>query len=585
VTGNSRKPPGAGGRTAARLLLAYCLLLPAGVSAQEPATGTGPGPAADEKTLEQRVQELEAAKRDEREAARERERLERRVEELESSKVAHEDATRSILLQTFQTLGSKINEFVTLGGVIEVLTRSQEDFSGRDEEVIRLNTAELQLEIQVTDWARGNFVLEYDDGAEVAFKTVEDEDFSVDRINVDTAEVYVGNTERFWPYARAGRAILPFGISTGDPVADVLTLGDPLTVEAFETRDDAVLIGVEFPTPPLVPETVTPAPPRVQPLVLNPLARRVARLLGYEPFPTPPPPPSYLTPTPRLAPFTAAVYFYNGDTFRKGKPNRRGEWDPVKHFGATVGYRTRGTCRSSLDDPEAGGALAWLRAACPWAIDADVDFNRSVYDSRFLGFEYRSSGNIFIQNRDFLENIGIVSGMAAHLKASLGPVGIVAEWNGALEEVSFLDDTLLTPNHADPYDALIRMQPSAWQVSLAYQFGWNPSVESIGAQGTYLAVGYSESKDLAGVTRFNDQEAQVSRVGFVPKRRILVDVGEWVHENLRIAFEYSYEIDYKGNQAGVQFSPLGATQDRRATVSGATGKGVHGFSAMLTFDW
>lgn len=583
MTGDARARTCIARRIGAGALLVSCLSMPGSASAQ----GEGPGgpaerTAPDERTLEERVEELERAKAESEETRRKNEQLERRVEELELEKAAHEDATRSIILQTFQTLGSKINEYVSLGGVIEVLTRSQEDFYGKDEESIRLNTAELQFEIQATDWARGNLNVEYDDGQDVVFTTVEDDEFSVDRINIDTAEIYVGNTEQFWGYGRFGRMVLPFGISTGDPVFDVLTLSDPLTVEAFETRDDALLIGIEFPTPPLKPETVAAAPPRVRPLVLNPLVRKLARLVGYEPLPTPPPPPTYYIPAPDLPPFTAAIYFYHGDTFQKGKPNRRGEWDPVKHFGASVGYRTRGTCHSHLEDPEATDPLRWLRVLCPWAIDVDVDYNRSVYDSNFLAFEYRSSGNVFIPGRDFIEQIGIVSGMAAHVKASLGPVGLVAEWNGAISDVSFFDDTIIFPG---PDDALIRMKPSTWEVSLAYQFDWNPSVETIGAQGTYVAVGYSESRDLAGVTRVNDQTGEATRVGFVPKRRFVVDVGEWVHENLRVALEYSYEHDYDGNQAGVRFSPLGATQDRSANVTGGTGKSAHGFNAMLTFDW
>jgi hypothetical protein len=570
-----------------------------------------PEPAATEgASLEERVRELEAARRDAETAARERDRLEerveeleralgtagaagpqtqkleQRVEELEASKVAHEDATRAIIQQTFQTLGSKINEFVSLGGVIEVLTRSQEDFFGTDEETIDLDVAELQLEVQVTDWARANLVLEYDDGGGVEFRDEKDDSFAIDRINIDTAEVYIGNTERFWPYARAGRAILPFGISTGDPVADVLTLTDPLTVEAFETRADAIQIGIEFPTPPLVPETLTPAPPRVQPLVINPLVRNLAYLIGYRPLPAPPPPPAYLTPTPAQAPFNAGVYFFRGDTFRKGKPNRQGEWDPLKHLGATVGYRTRGTCRSHQGDPEAIGISGWLRRLCPWALDTDVDYIRSVYDSRFLSSEYRSSGIPFIvpdrSSLDFLEQIGIVSGLAAHLKLNLGPFGIVAEWNGALTEESFFDDRIALADFGG-VETPIRMQPSAWQISLSYQFDWNPSVESIGAQGTYLAIGYSESRDLAGVARFNDQTQEAQRFGAVPKRRLLVNAGEWVHENVRIAFEYSYELDYRGNQAGVRFSPTAGLQD--STRTGGTGNTAHGFSALLTFDW
>jgi hypothetical protein len=122
--------------------------------------------------------------------------LEERIQELEAEKVVHEDATRSIIAQSLSQLGSRINEFVDFGGVIEVLPGWAEDFQGGDERFIELNTLELQFEIQVTDWARGSVVVEYEDGGDLVFTTTEDDEFSIDRINVDTAFLTVGDTER-----------------------------------------------------------------------------------------------------------------------------------------------------------------------------------------------------------------------------------------------------------------------------------------------------------------------------------------------------------------------------------------------------
>ena len=51
---------------------------------------------------------------------------------------------------------------------------------------------------------------------------------------------------------------------------------------------------------------------------------------------------------------------------------------------------------------------------CPWSLDVDVDYNSSIFDSRFLEFEYR----------DFLGQIGFVPAMAASVKGTLGP-GVV----------------------------------------------------------------------------------------------------------------------------------------------------------------
>lgn len=552
------------GRIAAGILVTYCLLLPISLSAHDfEDAGSQAGPVTREyglvkkhmerldQRLEELLEELEAAKTAHEDATRsiirEQERLEQRVEELEIAKIAQEDATRSIIRQTLSGLGSRINEFVIFGGTVEVLTGWSEDFQGQSERVIQLSTAQLDFEIQVNPWTLGSIIVEFDDGADTLFPTTTGTEESVEKINLDTAFLTIGDTQRFWPFATLGRMIVPFGISTGDPVADVLTLVDPLTVEVFETKEDAILIGVEFPTPPLTPLTPTVSPPPVRPLVVNPLFTKLSRLLGYRPFPTPPPPPTFTTPTPTPPPFSAGVYLYNGDTHDQGS---RRDWRPSEHIGATLGYRTKVNCRPyhgqqrKADEP----GLNWLHFFCPGSIDVDVDFNNSVFDSEFLESKYQ----------EFLGQIGFVPGMAASVKANLGPVGLVGEWNGAINDATFTDDL----------GRRVNIRPSAWQVSLGYQFDWNPSVTAIGAQGTYFAIGYSESQDLAGVTEVIGEgtSREENRVGFVPKKRFLVDVGEWVLDGLRIAVEYSRIWDYSKSKGG-------------------TGRSANGGFSQLTYEW
>jgi hypothetical protein len=561
-----------------------CLLAPAIAARGQDAPGPAqPAPAAG-KALEERVAELERARE---EAVRERERLERRVEELEREKaaageaaagaeeerleqrveeleaaqVAHEDATRSIIAEAMRGIGTKINEFVDFGGVIEVLPSWQEDFgqpqllgggSQDDFQSIVLNTAELQFEIQVTDWARSSLVLQYDAAEDVVFTTAEDDQFSVDKINVDTAYVHLGDTERFWPYARIGRQVVPFGISTGDPVADVLSIVDPLTVEVFETRVDALLVGFEFPTPTPTPEVVTPAPPAVRPQVLAPLVGGLARLAGYTPWPAPPPVPAYVVLPPPRPPFALGVYFYDGDTFDKF--SREGEWDLRHHMGAFAGYRTKGTCRPLLGGGHPPGELGWWHIFCPWTLDLGVEWIRSVFDSNFLSFDYRS----FIAGDPLSGRnpIGFVPGVAASAKTTFGPLSLVAEWNGAIEDADFIDDTLTA----------FRRRPRAWQVSLGYQFDWNPSVEAIGSQGTYLTLGYTASRDLSGAFRFNPNDQTFFQVGDVPRRRFTAGVGEWVLPNLRLALEYARAWDYSKGHGG-------------------TNRVANAVLSMATFEW
>ncbi len=510
---------------------------------------------AQNRALAKRLAELEAAqheraqkqakaenqpRRAEVESA-DQKQLEQRVKKLETEKTAQEEATRSIIREALSTLGSKINESVDFGGTLEVLAGWAEDFSGRDDSVIRLDTLEFDFEVQVNDWTLGSFIIEYDDGANAIFPTSEDFELSVDRINIDTASLTIGDPQRFPLFVTAGRQIVPFGISTGDPVADVLTIEDPLTVEVFEMREDAILFGVAFPTPPLTPATPPVTPPPVKPLVINPLISSLMRGLGYSPPPKRPAPPTPMTPTPVPPLFNAGFYLFNGDTF-SGKGESK--FSPSDHFGGTVGFRTKGYCGRPYDLLGAEGRRRWWEVFCPWSIDVDVDYTNSVFDSRFLEFEYER----------FLNQIGFVPGMAGSVKATLGPVSLVGEWNGAIDDARFIDDS----------KKLVSIRPSAWQISLGYQFDWNPWVEAIGSQGTYLAIGYSESHDLAGVTRSIFGEP--IRVGFAPKRRFLVSVGEWVLDGVRFSLEYSHNVDYSKSEGG-------------------TGNSANGVFSQLTYEW
>ncbi|MCI0335871.1 MAG: hypothetical protein L0228_21905 [Planctomycetes bacterium] len=459
-------------------------------------------------------------------------RLHERIDQLETARTAQEDATRTIIRQSFAEQGANINAFVLFGGTLETLTFWQTDFDDVAESDIVLDTAELDFEVTVNSWSVGSLVIEYFDGTDFLFPTNEGDEIGVDRFLVRQGIITVGDTTRYPLFMTIGRAVVPFGISTGDPVADVLTIVDPLTVEVFETREDFVLLGFEWPTPPPPPPVSAgspPAPLPPRPLLINPLVRRTAtRVCEYCGLPPVPPAAPVAVPPTCTPPFSGAIYFYNGDTV--GGPL---EENHIEHIGGTLGYRTK--------------RYTWQ--GIPWSVDFDVDVNSSVFDSNFLQFEYRS----------FLDQIGFVPGMAAHVKSNLGPVALVIEWNGAVADADFIDD-VGTP---------VSIRPQAWQIALAYQFDWNPSVEIIGLQGTYFTIGYSESSDLAGVSRIFDPLAAVpviSRVGFVPERRLSVGIGEWVLDGLRVALEYSHAIDYD-------------------EADGGTGNSADGVFWQLTYEW
>lgn len=452
-------------------------------------------------------------------------RLEQRVRELEIAKGAQEDATRSIIQESLSSLGSNINEAVALSGNIEVLAGWNEFFSDPSQGSLALNTAQLEFDIQASDWATGNFVIEFDDGGNSVVRDTGGSEIAIDRINLDTAFVTLGDTQRFPLFVRAGQFVVPFGTGTGSAVADTLTISDPLTLEVFETREVAIGIGAGFPTPEPLPNVPPVAVPTVMPLVVRPLIGTIGRWLGYQAPLTRPSPPSTVTQPPDLPQFNAAVYTYDGDTFDGVD---RG-FEPSKTINASLGYQTKGNCGRSFDQLQ-GSYI------CPWKLQADVDFNSSVFDSLFLESEFRN----------FLGEIGFVPGVAVSLKTSFGPVALVGEWNSTIGKATFTDDL----NNA------ISISPAAWQLSLGYQFDWNPWVEDIGAQGTFAALGYSESSDLAGVTRLIDGEA--NRVGAASERRVLLTVGEWVLDSLKLAVEVSHDWDYSTGEGGTGSTATGA---------------------------
>lgn len=446
----------------------------------------------------------------------ERARLEQRVSELEAAQYAQEDATRAIIRDSMTSVGSNINESVALGGALEVVAGWSQDFDGSSGGDVLLNTAELDLEVAVNEWATAGMVIQYEDGMEASFVSIGGFEESVDRINLDTAYITLGDPQRFPPFLTAGQIVLPFGISTGNPVADVLTIEDPLTIAGFELRQVAVGIGAGFPTPSQTPREPVVQPP-IRPQILKPAWDGILSAVGHSPPKSYPQPLVPVVPPPDPPAFNFGIYSYNGDTYDKTQSG----WRPDDQIDLTFGYRTSGHCGKPYDELKPF-------SFCPWTLDIDIDYNSSIFDSRFLRAGYRQ----------WLGDIGFVPGMAASLKSTLGPVSFVGEWNGAIGTATFTDDA----------QNEVSISPGAWQVSLGYQLDWNPWMESVGAQGTYLAMSYSETMDFGGAQR--EIGGELSRVGFLPKRRLLIGGGEWFMDGVKFAIEFSRDWDYSEEEGG-----------------------------------
>jgi hypothetical protein len=450
------------------------------------------------------------------------EQLEERVRELEIAKSAQENATRSIIRDSLTTLGPNINQYVALGGALDVRLGRFREFTGPWQEFTELNTAELDFDVKIGDWLFGSMILSYDRGTSPLFSTVEGFSQGVDRLNVDRAVITVGDPQLFPLYFRGGRDVLDFGTSTGVARLDTLSLTGPLSTDAFETREDFVGIGFAFPTPefgPLPPPVVIPP---VQPLVVNPLVKSAAQRMGYRQPVVPVQPLVAVRPPPFPPPFYGSINFFQGD--RELAPNR----GVGQNINASLGYFTRGNCGRNYEDLRG----SWV---CPWSFDFHVDYISSVFDSNFLRASYRS----------FLPSIGTIPGMAAALKASFGPFYLIGEYNTAIRTANFIDGA----------GRRVNLNPSAWQVSLGYQFDWNPWVEKVGEQGTYLSVAYSGTSDLAGVTDL--VTGTPTRVGALPRSRLALTAGEWVLPNLRFATELALDWDYARRDGGTGKTGLG----------------------------
>jgi hypothetical protein len=461
--------------------------------------------------------------------------LEERVRELELGRTAQESATRQIIQDTLLKTGPKINQFLALSGAIEVVAARSREFGGPTKDTLDLGTTELDFDITLNDWLAGSLVLGFEGGSSptVPFTTNPVSPFTnapVDRFTVDRTNIRIGNFEQFPIGARFGREVLPFGTSTGVARADTLSIGTPLTTEVFESRQTAAAIEFAFPTPPLRPPPAAVVVPKAQPLFVAPLVSGLARRLGYNP------PPQRVDPPVPVTPLVDPPPFYGSFSVYKGSEDI-GNRTKIEDFNASVGYRTSGHCGRPYEE---------LRSSlvCPWHLDVHVDYNSSVFDSRFLVENYQP----------FLEQIGRIPGVAASAKVSFGPFALVGEVNTALKEARFIDGL----------DIARSITPMTWQVSLGYQFDWNPWITEIGAQGSFISVAYSGSKDMQGAT---DLIGGVpTRIGFVPKHRLLVTAGEWVMDGLKVAIEYSANWDY----------PL---------ASGGTGELAHGVlgSVQLNF--
>ena len=461
-----------------------------------------------------------------------------RVKDLEVIWAAQENATRQIIRDSLSRSGSKINSYLSLSGVIEGVASRAGSFTGPTQENLSLGTAELDFDIKLSDWLTGAVVLHFDNGTGAIFPTGNQPvvptnlpGVGVDRFTLDRTHILVGDLMQFPIAARFGVETLHFGTSTGVARLDTLSIGTPLTTEVFENRQTAGGLEFAWPTPPRQPPPAPVVVPRVSPLVVAPAVRQLMGWLGYTPLPERP-----FRPTPVTFPFDPPPFYGSVVTY-KGSDSIIPGRTKIDDYNASLGFRTRGHCGLPYD--QLTDSLI-----CPWTVDFHVDYDTSVFESKFLRTGYLP----------FLPQIGRIPGVAASLKTSFGPFAFVGEVNAAIADARFIDGLGIARN----------MTPMTWQASIAYQFDWNPWIQEIGAQGDFISLGYSGSKDMAGVSIL--QNGIPTRIGFVPQHRLFLTGGEWVMDGLKVAVEYSANWDY-------------------SVRAGGTGKVAHGAFGLIQLNF
>ena len=331
-----------------------------------------------------------------------------RVRDLEVIWAAQENATRQIIRDSLSKTGPKINSFLSLSGVVEGVASRTGSFTGPTQENLSLGTAELDFDIKLSDWLTGALVLHFDNGTGAIFPTGNQPvvpanivGVGVDRFTLDRTYIAVGDLMQFPIAARFGVEVLHFGTSTGVARLDTLSIGTPLTTEVFENRQTAGGLEFAWPTPPRQPPPAPVVVPRVSPLVVAPAVRQLMGWLGYTPLPERP-----FRPTPVTFPFDPAPFYGSVMTYRGSDSIIPGR-TKIDDYNASLGFRTRGNCGVPYD--QLTNSLI-----CPWTVDFHVDYDTSVFESRFLRTSYLP----------FLNQIGRISWSGCEPQNQFRPVRV-----------------------------------------------------------------------------------------------------------------------------------------------------------------
>ncbi|HIJ79765.1 MAG: LbtU family siderophore porin [Desulfobulbaceae bacterium] len=198
---------------AAAALFSLAIIVPGGAAAELPAE------------VVQQIREL--AEQNQKIVAQNRLLIER-IEKLEQAVAENREAAGEVNSQLADYDGSllqKINERVTLSGLVEVEGAVTDDFNGTNTSDLALATVELGLDAEISQWSSAHLLLKYEDGAS--------------GLGVDEGTITLGNLDNYPVYLTVGKMYVPFGNYTSNMISD------PLTLNLGESNEDVIQLGFE----------------------------------------------------------------------------------------------------------------------------------------------------------------------------------------------------------------------------------------------------------------------------------------------------------------------------------------------------
>ena len=165
-----------------------------------------PGFAAEDNSLEQRIQNLE--------------------NELEELREKTDEKKELLDRDSFGELPDFLDR-ISLSGLVEVEGAYSSGYDDEDESDVQVATVEMGVDADLHEFVSSHVLFLWEEG--------EGED-----ITVDEAFITLGNTDKFPIIADLGRQYVPFG------KFETHMVSDPLTLELGETQESAALVGFEY---------------------------------------------------------------------------------------------------------------------------------------------------------------------------------------------------------------------------------------------------------------------------------------------------------------------------------------------------